>query len=85
MYRVRILDGAVDDLRRLDKTVSRRIAKRLNWLAENLDNIQRERLSGELSAFYKFRVGDYRIFYQVLDDEALIVVHQIGHRRDVYR
>jgi mRNA interferase RelE/StbE len=85
MYEIRILDEAVRDLKRLDKPVGRRIVQQINWLAENLDNIQRERLTGDLSEFYKFRVGAYRVLYQVLEDEAILVIHQIGHRREIYR
>ncbi len=85
MYEVRILDEAIRDLKRLDKPVARRIVPRINWLAENLDNIQRERLTGDLSEFYKFRVGAYRVLYQVLEDEIILVIHQIGHRREIYR
>ena len=85
MYEIRILDEAVGDLKRLDKPIGRRIVQRLSWLAENLDSIQREQLAGNLSKFYKFRVGAYRVLYQVLEDEAILVIHQIGHRRDIYR
>jgi mRNA interferase RelE/StbE len=85
MYEIRILDEAVRDLKRLDKPIGRRIVQRINWLVENLDNIQRERLTGDLSEFYKFRVGAYRVLYQVLEDEAVLVIHQIGHRREIYR
>ena len=85
MYEIRILDEAVRDLKRLDKPIGRRIVQRINWLVENLDNIQRERLTGDLSEFYKFRVGAYRVLYQVLEDEGVLVIHQIGHRREIYR
>ena len=85
MYRVKILDAAEDDLEHLDKAVGRRIAKRIQWLADNFDNIKPEALTGDLAEFYKLRVGDYRVFYQILSDEQLIVIHHIGHRREVYR
>jgi mRNA interferase RelE/StbE len=85
MYELRILDEAIRDLQRLDKTIGRRIVKRLNWLTANLDNINRESLTGKFSEFYKFRVGDYRVLYQVLDDEYVIIIHQVGHRREIYR
>ncbi|MBP7686365.1 MAG: type II toxin-antitoxin system RelE/ParE family toxin [Thermoflexales bacterium] len=84
-YRVRVLDAAVDDLSRLDKLVGRRIVTRLNWLAANLASLRPEALTGDLTGLYKFRVGDYRILYELLEDERTIVVHQIGHRREVYR
>lgn len=84
MYELRILDEAIRDLQNLDKTIGRRIVKRLNWLAANLDNINHERLTGEFSEFYKFRVGDYRVLYQIFNDEQVIIIHQVGHRREIY-
>lgn len=37
--------------------------------------------SGEL----RIRVGDYRVVYDVIDDELVILVLQVGHRREIYR
>ncbi len=85
MYRIELLDAAIRDLASLDKPVARRIAKRLQWLAENFERIQRISLRGEFSDFYKFRVGDYRVLYRVLEDEKCIQVHAIGHRSQIYR
>ena len=85
MYSVRILKAAVDDLQRLDRAVARRIVRRLQWLAENLDSIKPVPLTGELSGLYRLREGDYRIIYEILHEERLILVHCIGHRREIYR
>ncbi len=85
MYRVRILDAATRELERLDKQVGRRIVERINWLAANLNSIRPEALTGDLSGFYKLRVGDYRVLYEILHEEQTLLIHAIGHRRDVYR
>jgi mRNA interferase RelE/StbE len=85
MFRVQLLESAVRALERLDKTVGARIVQRINWLAENFEVIEPKRLTGELAGLYKLRDGDYRIIYQVLRRERTIVVHTIGHRKDVYR
>lgn len=34
---------------------------------------------------WRIRVGDYRIVYDVDDEKRLVIVLQIGHRRDIYR
>jgi mRNA interferase RelE/StbE len=85
MYQVRILDSATRELARLDKQVSRRIVERIHWLAENLDDVKPEALKGDLAGLYKFRVGDYRVIYEILYDQQVIIVHLVGHRRKVYR
>jgi mRNA interferase RelE/StbE len=85
VYRVRILDTAIHELSQLDKSVSRRIVKRITWLAAHLDEVKWEALSGDLEGLYKLRVGDYRVIYEVLHGERTIVIHAIGHRREIYR
>ncbi len=85
MYSVRILKPAAHELGRLDRSIGRRVVERIRWLAENLDSIKPEALTGSLSGFYKLRVGDYRVIYEIIHEEQAIVVHQIGHRREVYR
>lgn len=84
MYRVRILEGATRQLAGLDKPIGRRIAERINWLAANLDGLRPEALTGDLAGFYKFRVGDYRVVYEILHDEKVIVIHEVAHRREIY-
>jgi mRNA interferase RelE/StbE len=85
MYRIRILDAAARELTRLDTPVGRRISRRINWLAENLDDIQPEALTGDLAGLFKLRAGDYRILYETLREEQTIIIHLIGHRREIYR
>ncbi len=85
MYHIRILQTAARDLSRLDKPIARRIAERVDWLAAHLDDIRPEPFTGDLAGFYKFRVGDYRIVYEILHDGTTIIIHQIEHRREIYR
>jgi mRNA interferase RelE/StbE len=35
--------------------------------------------------YYRIRVGDYRVLYEVSDRDVLVLVIKIGHRREVYR
>jgi mRNA interferase RelE/StbE len=85
MYHIRILKEASRELARLDKPITRRIVERINWLAKNLDDIRLEALGGDLIGLYKFRVGDYRVIYEVIHNEETIVIHALGHRREIYR
>ena len=85
LYQVRLLETAFQELAKLDKPMAQRIAKRLDWLAENFHLIKPLPLTGNLAGFYKLRVGDYRIIYEALHDEDVLLIHLIGHRREVYR
>jgi mRNA interferase RelE/StbE len=65
--------------------VARRIADRIRWLSEHFEEITPEPLKGDPAGLFKFREGDYRIIYEPLRKERLIVVPEIGHRREIYR
>ncbi|MBI5029527.1 MAG: type II toxin-antitoxin system RelE/ParE family toxin [Chloroflexi bacterium] len=78
-------DEAERDLKQLDKSVAKRIYKRLRWLEENFERIVPEPLSGPLSDSYKFRVGDYRVLYDIVRKDKVLLIHRVRHRRDVYK
>jgi mRNA interferase RelE/StbE len=83
-YIVTLTDEAQDDLKRLDKTVARRIVKKLRWLGANAEIHPHAALTGPWSGFYRLRVGDYRVIYVLDHQERLIEGVVIEHRRDVY-
>ena len=85
MFAPRILKSASRELKRIDPPIAQRIVDRLRWFAENFDRITPEPLKGNLASFSKVREGDYRIIYEVLRKEQLIVVHHIGHRSEIYK
>ena len=79
---------------RIKRSAAKAIAKiarpeRLRVIAA-IDRLQDEPhaggvLKGEFSGLRRLRVGHYRIGYEVIRDELVILVVRIGHRRDVYR
>jgi len=85
MYQIRILDAAARDLARLDPAIGRRVVNRIRWLAGNLNDVKPEALTGDLAGFHKLRIGDHRVLYEILHSEQMIVIHLIGHRREIYR
>lgn len=42
-------------------------------------------LRGELEGLHSARRGDFRIVYEVFDSDAVVLVHRVQHRKDVYR
>ena len=84
MFTPRILKGAGRELERLDPAVARRIVDRIRWLAENIEHIKPEPLKGDLAGFFKLREGDYRVIYEILRKEHLVVIHSVGHRSTIY-
>jgi len=44
-----------------------------------------KRLKGELSDYYRYRVGDYRLFYAIEEQDVVVVVMALRSRQDAYR
>ncbi len=84
-YQVNFMPKAVEDLSRLDKVIAQRILTKIRWLSENFDNLTPEVLIGEWKGLFKLRVGSYRVVYTVNQNNQLITVHLVGHRRDIYK
>jgi mRNA interferase RelE/StbE len=83
-YLVEYEPEALADLEKLRKSVCQRIVNKINWLAENFDQITQQPLTADLSGFFKLRVGDYRVIYEFDSDERIIFIDRVGHRREIY-
>jgi mRNA interferase RelE/StbE len=80
--------GALKDLRKIDKTIQARLIGFLKLRVSTLENPRSigEALSGnKLGAYWKYRVGDWRIICDIQDQRIVVRVLRIGNRREVYR
>lgn len=81
-YKISFKSSVYKDLKKIDKTQVEQILDKIEKeLKENPDSFPH--LSGKFSGLRKFRVGNYRIIYSILEDNVLIL--RISHRKDVYR
>ena len=83
-YSVELTAEALVNQERLTQAVQERRGNKINWLAENFEQITPMALSVNLAGFFKLRVGDYRVIYSFDEDLKVITIHQIGHRREIY-
>jgi len=81
-YRIILTQRAVKDLSKLRKEAKERIKKALQKYAEN-PFLYATKMTDSSFSDYRFRVGDYRILFDIDDDE--IVILRIGKRDDIYR
>jgi mRNA interferase RelE/StbE len=81
-YQIRYLPGAEKDLRRLPGAVAQRARRGIERHAD--DPRAGKPLVGELAPFWSYRVGDYRIVYEIRQEEIVVLIVMVGDRRDVY-
>jgi mRNA interferase RelE/StbE len=78
-YEIRVLPSVRKDLRRMDKNDVRRILSRIESLAVDPRPNDCRKLTGR--ELYRVRAGVYRILYEIRDEEVVVVVVKVGHRR----
>ena len=76
-YRVVFRKSVAQDLRRIPNSDLRRILATIDSLSEEPRPAGVEKLSGHEK--YRVRQGNYRIIYEIKDDEVVVVVVKVGH------
>jgi len=81
-YRLVYTQRAARDIKKLDSNTKDRIGKTL--LRYSVEPLRfAEKLSDPMLGGYRFRIGDYRVIFDIEGNE--VVVLRVGHRREIYR
>ena len=86
-FKVQITETAKKQLHKLDK---QHFSIIMNWLTKNLENCENPRLHGKPltanhSGKWRYRIGDYRVIAHIDDGQVIILVLEVGHRKEIYK
>ena len=84
-WTIEISESAAKTLKKLDRPVAQRIIKFLRERVASDPKAIGDQLQGNLSEFWRYRVGAYRIFTIHEEAAVKVIVVKIGHRGEVYR
>lgn len=82
-YELRFKNSVAKDLRALPKSDVAKVLERIDALRDDPRPPDSEKLSAQER--YRIRQGSYRILYEISDQEVIVTVVKVGHRREVYR
>ena len=82
MYELIYSPSALKQLKKLEHNIKERIVLALERLKIRPESCDIKKLVGMPG--YRFRVGDYRIIFDMKKDKLIILVLQIGHRKNIY-
>ncbi len=85
-YKVIFTEKAQKQLKKLDRQTSALI---IGWLEKNIENCENPRGHGKglvenKSGQWRYRVGNYRVICEIQDKEIIVLVLEVGHRREIY-
>ncbi|MBF0710568.1 MULTISPECIES: type II toxin-antitoxin system RelE/ParE family toxin [unclassified Gemella] len=86
-YKLKISPKAEKQLKKMDKPTALLILK---YLYKNVDGLENPREKGKgLTANrvgqWRYRIGEYRVICQIIDNELIVLALSVGHRKDVYK
>ncbi|HPW87693.1 MAG TPA: type II toxin-antitoxin system RelE/ParE family toxin [Kaistella chaponensis] len=83
-YKIEFTRKALKNLSKISSKYQVLIIDKLELLSKNPFEAQNvKNLKGE-NDFYRLRVADYRIIFQIINKELVILVIDINHRKDIY-
>ena len=85
-YRVVFTEKSKKQLSKLDRSISALI---IGWIEKNIEGCENPRIHGKgllgnKSGQWRYRIGDYRAICQIRDEEVIILVLEVGHRKHIY-
>ena len=86
-WRIEITRTAEKQITKLDRPAQKSIQRFLRERLTPADNPRRwgRALQGEKRGLWRYRVGDYRLICDIQDEKIIVLVLEVGHRKDIYR
>jgi len=82
-FSLQIKASAAKELKRINKPERLRIVDAIDRLPAN--PYIGKSLKGELSGLRRIRAGDYRVIYEIHEQQVVILIVRVAHRKDAYR
>ena len=87
MYEVLLSKNAIKKLQKIDSQIRKMI---LNWIDKNLTNVNDPRIFGknlshDKKDVWRYRIGSYRLLCNIADDKLIILVIEVGRRKEIYK
>lgn len=86
-YHVKFTKQALEQMKKMDRYTK---AMLFTWIEKNLSECNNPYLQGKalkenLKGYWRYRVGNYRIISKIEDEDLIILVVEVGHRREIYK
>ena len=87
IWKIKLSKSATQELRKLSSVLQNDILKYLRERIATNEDPRRfgKPLSYDKHGLWRYRIQDARVVCKIYEDELLVLVVRVGHRKDVYR
>lgn len=85
-YSLELSNDAKKQLRKMDKHIAIMLSRVMQNELDGLENPRSKgkALTGQLKGLWRYRIGQYRVICEILDDKLIVLALSVGHRKDIY-
>ncbi len=83
-YKISYVRSVAKDIEKIPYQTMARIFEKIEALANDTSGLDIKKLKWHTDDTYRLRVWDYRIIYRKKNEELIILVLEIGHRKEIY-
>lgn len=84
-YEIEISESAEKSLEKIPKKDRLKIIEKIDALELDPMPLGSLKLKGSKEALYRIRLGDYRVVYSIKKEILVVLVVEVGHRKEIYR
>lgn len=85
-WKIKISELAEKQIKKIDKAIAKQIILYLKRIiAQKNPRLLGKSLLHDKSGLWRYRVNDYRIICKIEDNELIVLVLRIGHRKNIYK
>jgi len=86
MYSLHFLTSAQKEFKKLDRVAQKQIGEKLTLLTENPELLKNniKALKGRYKGLFRLRVSEYRVIFQIKENQLIITIIRVGHRKEIY-
>ena len=84
IYKIVLDKKVIKDLKKIDKTWQKKIIQTIETTLTT-EPYSGKKLVGNLSDYFRVRVGDYRVIYEIFDEIVTVEIIKIKHRKNIYK
>ena len=83
-YKIEFKPRAIKQLKKLPTDIITKVSKKIDELAETPGPGNCKKLT-DSDHSYRIRTGDYRVVYSIYEQQLIIQLVKIGHRKSIYK
>lgn len=83
-YKISFTERSKKQFSKIDKGTQKRVVNYLETKVSKNATLFGKSLTGDKKGLWRYRVGDYRIICNLNNKELLVLILEVGHRKNVY-